>query len=68
MSYPGLIYELGDFPESKQLDHEKYHVEEGIFEDGCGYCVYEKCYDCKGRGMDDKCNLCQVCNGRGRKM
>lgn len=66
MSYPGLLYELGDQRDSKQKEHEEYHVAENIFEEGCNFCVVEKCLDCRGRGMTEQCEICKRCDGRGR--
>lgn len=65
MSYPGLIDETP--LESREREHQDYHIAEHIFEDHCEWCKVEKCQQCKGRGMSENGALvCGKCNGRGR--
>lgn len=63
MSYP-----LPEVPyEAKEIEHQDYHIAEHIFDDKCEWCNAEKCSQCKGAGMDRRCNMiCGKCDGRGR--
>lgn len=61
-----LAYDTGDTYELRQIEHEENHVNQGTFEEGCVWCEAERCQECKGRGMTQKCDLCLKCNGRGR--
>ena len=65
MSYPGLI---NDYPtESREREHQEYHIAENEFVDKCIFCQVERCHECKGTGMTNQCALvCWRCDGRGR--